>query len=761
MLKKAYFHSMAAFVMVFASSCSVKRFLPAGEKLYAGEKLKIELATGNNEKPASFERKLSKLAKPKRNKLFLGAPYKVWWWYVIGQPKKDKGLKYWVRSKLGEAPVLFADVNTDAIALNMQAFLANQGYFNSTVKGDTVALGDRFGAVYEARIERPYLLGSVGWRLDSSLLARDLVRLTGETRLKTGERYSVDKINEESNRITSLLKDKGYYYFKSEDIVVFVDTNQQNHSASLYLGVQKTSPVQNKIPYRINKVTSVVDANFVSDTVMQTLREENGIYVLDLSKQFKPLVFPRAITFRTGNTYSLSEHTKSLTRLNSYGTFKFIRSEFKRSPDTSSNTLLDAYYFLNTNKKKRLQFELSGFFRSNNYSGAEVAMNWRHRNLFRGAEILNVKTTGSYEISVNDSLQQNNVWRLGLETSIEVPKFLAPVRTGHRFAYLPKTRFVASYDWVRRVNMYTQNYFHFRYELNWSDTSTVQHRLTPFGMTYYLTDELSKLLHQYSISDTTLGFIIPSNIINYASYQFSYSNSNANKRNVFYFHVGLETAGSILGLIKGNDGPFTTKVFDAFLAQYVRGDFDLRYIRKLGEDLFLANRLIVGTSYPYGNSVFLPFTRQYIIGGANSLRGFLPRKLGPGAAQATNEQQSAYPQIGGDYKLEMNTEFRFRMIGRFKGALFADAGNIWMKDTVLYSQKGKLTKDFYRQIAFDGGFGMRLDVTLLVIRLDLGIPFYKPWLDKGQRWVFRDFDIGDPDWRRENLVWNLAIGYPF
>jgi outer membrane protein insertion porin family len=202
-------------------------------------------------------------------------------------------------------------------------------------------------------------------------------------------------------------------------------------------------------------------------------------------------------------------------------------------------------------------------------------------------------------------------------------------------------------------------------------------------------------------------------------------------------------------------------VANAYFSQFIKAAVDFRYYRKLGKDVTLANRVVIGGSYPYGNSPFLPFSRQFIIGGANSLRGFLPRQLGPGSAQATEMQQSTFPQIGGDYKLEVNAELRASLGGRLKGAVFIDAGNIWMKDSILYSSAGQLTKDFYKQIAIDAGLGLRVDVSILVIRLDLAIPFYKPWLVEGQRWTFNAMKFNDSDWRKENLIWNFALGYPF
>jgi hypothetical protein len=393
--------------------------------------------------------------------------------------------------------------------------------------------------------------------------------------------------------------------------------------------------------------------------------------------------------------------------------------------------------------------------------GGEVSSTWRHRNLFRGAEILSVKATGSFEIAVNDSLQQNNNFRLGGEVSLLVPKFLAPAMKGTRFALIPKTRFLASYDWLRKQDLYSQYYLHFRYELNWSDTITKDYRLVPLSLTFYRTDELTDYFNSISDTNHVVDFPIPSTAILSSSFHYRVANVSTNKRTIFNWYSSIETSGALLGLIKGNDGPFTTKLGNAFLAQFVRAESDLRYTRKLNTDLFWANRFYIGVGYPYGNSLFLPFPRQFIIGGANSLRGFVPRKLGPGSTQATDEQQTAYPQVGGDYKLEMNTELRFPFLGRLKGAVFLDAGNIWMKDTLLYGPAGKLSKDFINEIAVDGGVGLRIDISVLILRLDLGIPFYKPYLPRGDRWVFDKISFGNKDWRKENLVYNIAIGYPF
>jgi len=739
--------------------------LPAGEKLYDGAKVKVELAPEIKAREFSFGKKLAGITTPERNRMFLGNPNRVWWWYVIGQPKKEKGFKAWLRKKLGEAPVFVSDVNLALNTENIEAYLANHGHFNSKATGDTISSGYKGKAVYHATVKRPYTISYMVWRLDSSDLSRAIAGLPLEDSvLEKGDQYDADKIKAEANRITTWLKNKGYYYFKPEDIITYVDTNHNNYTASLYFAIEPETPPRDKVPYTINKVFAVVaDAGLRTfpDSSLHTLPQQHGIYIMDSARNFKPKLFPRAISLQTGSLYSLPEQNKSLSRLNSYGTFKFIRSEFKRVGNDDHDNLLNAYYYTTAFQKKKLQFELGGFARSNNYMGAELSATWKHRNLFRGAEILSIKATSSLEVAVNDSLQQNNNWRVGGEASLLFPKFLVPGFKRARFAYIPKTRFVVSYDWVRKQELYSQYYLHFRYELNWSDTVTKDYRLVPLSLTFYRTDEATDLFKSLSDTNQTLEYPIPSNFIPSTSFHYRVTNVSTNKRNIYNWYTSFETAGTLLGWIKGNDGPFTTKFGNAYLSQFVRAEIDFRYTRKLSNDLFWANRFLIGAGYPYGNSVFLPFPRQFIIGGANSLRGFVPKHLGPGSTKATDLQQSTYPQIGGDYKLEMNSEFRFPLIRRLKGAVFIDAGNIWMKDTLLYGPAGKLSKNFYKEIAMNGGFGIRLDISLLILRADLGMPFYKPWLHEGERWVFRKISLGSKDWRKENLVWNVAIGYPF
>lgn len=746
-------------------SCSVKRYLPPGQKLYDGARIEVEKAPGVKTSTFTLKNELSGIATPKRNKRFLGMPHKAWWWYVIGEPKKEDGFKAWYRNVLGDPPVLSQQVSPGVNAQNMQAHLENEGYFNSVVTGDTVVDKKRLKAVYRARVAQPYMIGAVGWRLDSSRLSKDILQLsTNDAHLKSGKQFNVDNIKAEEQRITQGLKEKGYYYFEPDHLLTYIDTNHNKHIASLYMGIRPQVPARAKTPFTINSITALTQYTFpqpLPDSQLRTLPQHDGIRIYDAGRIFKPGIFSRAITFRPGNLYSLPEQKRTQGRLNSLGTFKFIKTEFTQAPPEAGDDLMDVSYYMTAGQKKKFQFEVGGFTRSNSYSGGQASIQWEDKNFLRGAESFVVKTTGSFELTPNDSLSENNNFRLGIETSLNIPKLIAPFKFGSSFSYLPKTRILLSYDWVRHQEVYTEHYMNFRYELTWSDTITKEYRFIPFGLTITNSNSFTDGYYSRQARDQKLEYVLPTFITPSLGFHYLVTNSSADKRNGSRMHIGMEVAGTILGLIKGNGEPFTKKIGDSYYTQFVKADFDLTHSHKLANDVYWVNRLMVGAGFPYGNSAFLPFARQFLVGGANSLRGFIPRHLGPGSTQATELQQSTFPQIGGDYKLEVNTELRFPLVSQLRGAVFADAGNIWMKDSLLYGEEGRLTKDFIEQLAFDAGLGIRLDFTFLILRLDFALPLYKPYLSAGDRWIFKDFDMGSKDWRKENFVVNFAIGYPF
>jgi len=750
---------------IFISSCSVKNKLPKGTYLYNGAKVTVEKTADNKNKANPIRKSLKGISAPKKNKMILGYPYKVAIWYTVGEPKKQKGFKFWLRNRLGEAPVLSPTVDLQANAINMQAYLENKGYFKSSVSASKKIKGYKMTALYTAKVARPYKVDSVKWVLDSSELSKSIVSIRKKNNyIKKDEQFDIENIKAERNRVDLALKRKGYYFFNPDYIKSYVDSSKGDHQLNVYLTVKREIPLSARFPQTINSVTLFPNYTLIHpppDTSKRGLILYDSIYIRDTVNNFKPKTLVRSLTYRPGSLYNLNTHNQTLNRYINMGVFKFVKSRYEASSDSVAPRNMDVFYYLTPMKKKTLSAELGGFTKSNSFTGGQVNLNWKNRNLLKGAEQLNIKTYGAFEVSLNDSLSKNNNWRVGGEVSLSIPRFVTPFKIKESSYFPPFTKFTIGYEWLRRQLLYTKNFFRFQYDLNWKAGTNKDHTFAPISITYNnataFSDEYLKQVNMFPV----LRYANLPEIVMGSFYNFTFNSKNPRSKNIFYLNGNLDVAGNVAGLVNKADTAFDKKILGAYFAQYAKLDIDFRYLRRLSSNLYWANRINIGWGMPYGNSAYLPFSRQFIIGGSNSLRGFRPRQIGPGRVLTTPEQQVAYPQVGGDYKLELQTELRFPIISKLKGALFADAGNIWTKNSLLYGDDGKFNSKFLSDLAVDGGFGLRLDITVLIIRLDLAMPLRKPWLARGSEWVVKDINFGSSTWRGDNLVLNIGIGYPF
>ncbi len=752
--------------LIILSACSVRKKLPKGETLYNGAKVTVSKDSGFKVSTKSIRKQMEKITIPKKNKMLLGWPYKVAFWYAIGEPKRQKGFKHWLREKFAEPPVFGSTVKIKLNTENMKGYLENEGYYRSKASGDSVVKGYKLTARYNVNVAHPYEIGKVEWKMDSSKLLTNILKdLDKKSVLVSGERVTLDKIKTERSRVDLLLKNKGYYYFNPDYIIAYEDTTLKDYKANIYMSLKPGTPSKVIKQYTINNI--VVFPNYTllfpaPDTSMVGLTKVDSIYIRDTVHKFKPSVFTKGITYRPGRMYSLREQNKTLNRFINLGAFKFVKNRFELATESDTINSLNAYYYLTPQKKKTIQAEIGTFGKSNSYVGGQLNINWLNRNLFKGAEAFNVKTYVSYETATIDSLKNNNNYRLGAELSLVIPRFAVPFRIKETNLFPPRTRFTLGYEWFRRQQLYTKNFSRFQYEINWKSKINMEHTIAPVSVTYTNTTGFSEKYRAQIGTNEVLRLSNLPELILSSFYNFLTSTTYPNSRNIFYFNANAELAGNIAGAVTGAKDAYSKKVAGGYFAQYAKADLDFRYSRKLATDLYWANRVIVGVGMPYGNSRFLPFSRQFIIGGSSSLRGFSPRTLGPGTNKPTAFQQLYYPQVGGDYKLEFNTEIRFPILApRLKGAIFLDAGNVWTRDSILYSPAGQLTKSFLKELAVNAGLGLRVDASILIIRLDVAFPLAKPWLPMGQRWVGGDLNFGDKAWRSENLVFNIAIGYPF
>ena len=748
-----------------ASSCSVRRFLPPGEKLYRGAKITVEKNPEEKKSTKKLKKYIKQAVSPRPNKFLLGQPYKVWWWYVIGDSKREKGLRPFLRKKLGEPPVLSSRVNAVVTAENMQSFMENSGYFHTTVHGDTVNKSYFTTAIYTAKVQPQYHIKSITWAGDSSALLKLLEQRQKRGILKVGQPYRLSDISAERDQLDLFLKTKGYYYFNPDYLMAYADSNIGNRQVDLYLNIKKTTPEAAKFPYHINRIAVFPNYSLTStklDTSIAGAVKYDGLLIKDSAKIFKPALFATAITYSPGSMYNSRTQNSSLNRLINLGAFKFVKSRFEAVKDSGGLHRLNVYYYLTPAKKKSFQGELDAFTKENNSVGGQLSANWKNRNVFGGAELLTVKAYTGAEISMADSLRNNNSFRLGGEMSIKFPRYAIPfLKIKENNFYPPNTNLLLGYELYRKQLFYTKNLFRLQYDFTWKKNIRTEFTFAPVALSYLNASKVTDTFYKQALVTPAILLNVYSEAILGSYFSFTYNNAQGRQKNKLYFNASIDLSGNIAGLISGAKSFREKTIFNTPFAQYVKTDFDLHYTRTLSNKWDWANRLQVGIGLPYNNSALLPFSKQYIIGGSSSIRGFRVRNLGPGTYKPTAEDQRFFQIIGGDFKFLVNSEIRIPLTSSLSSAIFFDAGNIWTKDTLLFGPAGKLSKNWFKELAVATGIGLRFDASVLVIRADLGIPLRKPYLPDGQRWVLNQIDFGSGSWRRENLILNIALGLPF
>ncbi len=760
-------YCIAWILLLTASSCSVQRFLPPGERLYMGSDVIIKKHPDVKQTNSQLKKHIKTAVSPRRNKFLFGQPYKVWWWYVIGEPKNERGLKPFLRRKLGEAPVLSSRVNAKVTAENLQAFMENTGYFHTPVTGDTVNKRGYFTeAIYTAEVQPQYHIKSITWVSDSSDLLK-LLEQRQKTRgtLKVGDPYRLSDISTERDQLDLYLKTRGYYYFNPDYLMAYADSTVGNRQVELYLNLKKTTPEAAKYPYRINQLILFPNYTLASnqlDTNLTGAIRYDGLIIKDSAKRFKPQLFAKTITYRPGSLYNSRTQNSTLNRFISLGAFKFVKNRFEALKDTGDLHRMNVYYYLTPAKTKSFQAEIDAFSKENNSLGGQLSVNWKHRNLFHGAELLTVKAYTGFEVTSADSLRRNNSFRLGGEARLKFPHYAVPfLNIRENNFYPPNTSLLLAYELYRKQLFYTKNLFRLQYEFTWKSTIRNEFTLAPVALSYMNASNITDTFYKQAVVNPIILLNVYSEAVVGSFFTYSYNNALRRKANKLYFNAGIDLSGNILGLVTGAKNWREKKIFNTPFAQYIKTDFDVHYTRTLPNKWDWASRIQLGIGLPYGNSRLLPFSKQYIIGGSSSIRGFRVRSLGPGTYKPTAEDQRFFQIIGGDYKFLVNSEIRIPLTSSLHAAVFADAGNIWTKDTLIFGKAGQLSSAWLNELAVATGVGLRFDAVVLIIRADLGIPLRKPYLPTGQRWVFNQIDFGSRSWRRENLILNIALGLPF
>nr|WP_315222370.1 BamA/TamA family outer membrane protein [uncultured Flavobacterium sp.] len=754
-----------ALLVFFAFGCSNVKYLPEGELLYTGASVTVKDSIIKKRDRKALEKELEDLLRPLPNKQILGLRPKLWIYNLAGEPKKEKGFRYWLRNKVGEEPILFSKVDLEYNSSILRNFVENRGYFKARVSADSTAKNKRVTAEYLVWPKKQYKIKSVSFPEDSSALGKAIARTSRRSLLKEGNLYDLTVIKAERERIDARLKEKGFYYFNPDYILAQVDSAKGDYEVHIKLKIKEQIPEKATIAYKIDKV--VVYPNFsISKDSLKYKKEDVVLYkdftIIDTAATFKPRVFDRAIYFKKGDYYNRKDHNLTLNRFVNLGTFSFVKNEFKTS-DSLKNTL-DSYYYLTLLPKKFIRVEVLGKTNSASYTGTEINVNWNNRNLLRGAELLTVSVFGGADFQLSGQNNGQNIYRLGAETSLVWPRFISPFNWEGSSEFVPRTKASLRYEYQNRTQLYALNSFKTSFGYIWKENSRKEHQLNVVDITYVSPNNVTAAYLEDAKTDESLKRIIEKQLIFGPTYSYTYTNTMQKRRkNTFYFNGELDLAGNITGLVTGANikKQDTIKIFDVPFSQFVKLKADFRHYLKLGKESELASRIILGAGFTYGNSSVLPTSKQFVVGGTNSIRAFRARTLGPGSYFNVPTVNNYLPDQSGDLKLEFNTEYRAKLFSIVRGALFIDAGNIWLLNADPNKIGGEISKDFIKDIAVGVGAGLRFDLSFLVLRTDLAFPLRKPYLPQGERWVIDAIDFGSGPWRKENLMLNIAIGYPF
>ena len=752
------------FIIIIAASCSNTKNLAPGQNLFIGAKEKIKSEDKiSSSKRNALEDEMHDLVRPKPNSSLLGVRFKLTVYNMVKEPKKKKGLMHWLKYKVGEPPVIASNSVLEKNRQVIQNHFDNRGYFRDSVVMDTSIKDKKLTVTYTALLDTQYTIRRVSYPTDSSMLAKTIQQKAMAKRrrlLKPDNPYDLDVIKDERTRIDSRLKENGYYYFSPDYLIADVDSTVGNHKVDIAMRVKPETPPNARVPYRIKDVYVFADYDINSDTSIRNGKKFRGYTIIDPKEKFNPQVFNRTLVFRPGELYNRRDHNLSLNRLITLGVYKFVKVRFEPADSVQK---LNAFYYLTPTNKKSIRFQVSALTKTNNATGTEFSVSWRNRNIFRGAELFTLTANAGFEKQISAGTRVNTL-TYGIEANLFVPRIIAPFKFNTSNAFVPQTKFTLGYSFFNRTTEYLLNSFNFGYGYVWKDNIKNQHELTLFNINLVQPRNITDSFQAKIDTNKTLARSIEKQFIIGTIYNFNYNTlarPNA-RRNNFYFNGNVDVSGNLFGLITGADikKGDTATLFGQPFTQYVRFETDLRWYRRLGNQYRSFNmRLNSGIGIAYGNNYTMPFIKEFFAGGVSDLRGFRARTLGPGSFYAGNPREEFIYDQPGDIKILLMAEYRAKLFSIIRYALFADAGNIWTLRTDPDRPGSKFTSNFLNDFAMDVGAGLRVDISLLVLRLDIAFPLRLPYLPSGEKWS--EFNFGDSEWRKNNIVWNLAIGYPF
>lgn len=756
-------------ISLLLGGCSVGKFIPEGQYLLD----EVHISSDNSEIKSS---EMYSYVRQKPNSKWFSLVKLPMYIYCASGKDSTKWINRFLR-RIGDAPRIYDPSVAEETRLQILGAVQNKGYLSAQVSLEERKKKNKLDAYYKVSSGKPYMISSVNYNVEDYVIRGLLMNDSLKSGLKEGMRFNVNMLEEERNKIAQYLLNRGYYRFNKDYITFHADTVRGTYKIDLTMNISLSSNRGESTgslhrQYEIRSVNYILDGDNAyaanESSTVDTIQYD-GINILYDDKLFlRPGVIASHNRIVPGKLYSNRDVMSTYSSLSRLGILKYSNIRFVEHLDNDS-ACLDAYVSLSKNKNKTLSFQVEGTNSAGDL-GAAASVTYTHRNLFKGSETFNIKVRGAYEaVTGLEGYSNNNYTEYGVETSLEFPEFMFPfLKSDFKKSVNAKSQVSAKYNWQIRPE-FERTLASAAWSYRWNSRRRASHRLDVLDINYiympyrsktfieYLNymDEINPLL-RYSYEDL---FIVR------LGYTYTYNSAGVStqqtaKKSSYSIRFNIEESGNLIygfsKLIHGkpSDGE-SFRMGNISFAQYVKTDFDYAKNIMIDDRNAVVFHIGTGIAIPYGNSKSLPFEKLYFSGGANSVRGWSVRSLGPGGYRGASGSLD-YVNHTGDIKLDMNVEYRTHLFWKLNAAAFIDAGNVWTLKNRYSDSTGQFAFNrFYKEIAVSYGLGIRFDLDFLILRFDGGMKAVNPMGSGIER-----IPLIVPDFSRD-FAFHFAVGYPF
>jgi hypothetical protein len=760
--------------ILLLSSCNPTKYVPEGESLLNDNHININ-------KEGVKKSDLIPYIKQKPNKRIFGTRFYLGL-YNLSNINKEKWPHNWLRN-IGEEPVVFDPYATAKTKNQIKSYVASKGYFDGQVMETIQTVNRKSDVFYNVDLLPPYVIRNLHYEIADSNIQKLCYFDSINCLIERGKPYDVDVLQAERSRFERFIKDHGFYGFSGEHIYFRVDSTVGQRQVDIYYCVKNFTNIDEYnrtklVPHSIYRIKNIYiypdyvpkDALAGGEAYLSSLdtTEYRGYYFI--SKKGKPEIkydlIIQSLYLKPGSTFNVTNSEQSQAHLLTLKVYRLVNIYYNDSKgyenQQGKELMLDCNIQLTLLSQQSFRVELEGTNSEGDLGGA-LNLIYQNKNLLHGADLFSMKLKGAYEALTQQDSIRGNTQEYGVETSLRIPKFLLPFLEKESFIkkYNPTTVILAAYNY-QKMPFYTRTMATATFGYNWKAGNYQEHITNPLQLNIVKLPPggIDSAFAARIESSSYLAYSYKDVMILGGNYSFIFNNQKIQKsRDYWFLRINAEASGNMLGMAgritgaKKTDGSYN--IMGLPFAQYVRADLDLRYNYIFNDVSSIVYRGFLGIGIPYGNSKAIPFEKQYFGGGANGIRAWQVRSLGPGSfdpGSTTFLNQTA------DIKIEANAEYRFKLFWILEGALFVDAGNIWTYkfDAARPGSKFEFNK-FYKDIAVGTGTGFRFDFKFVIGRIDLGMKLRDPLLTDGSKWIMmrRSYNFKD------DFTMVLAIGYPF